>query len=354
MEGMNLPALLIQDPDDIEDVILQQRRRFVVPVKQGLVLISQIQRCGGTLISQLLDGHSQLHVHPGELHIGRPRKYDWPAVNLGLPAAELFDQLFERPLREYTQLGFQKVSHAEAAVDPAYRDRVLPFILHLRLQRQIFADLVENHPPRCQRDAIDHYITSYFNAWLDYQGLYRQPAQVKYWATFGARLLTEPGNMDRFISDYPDGKAIAVLRHPVSWFASARRHSTEYEDVEEAAALWRESFEVVLRNVTKYPEVTLLIALEDCLADPERTMNVLARFLEIGYERCLLTPTFNGMAIQSDSSFGSTFGLDRSPLDRSSHVAVQIREQIMAVTGDLFAELKDVAETHRRRYGARQ
>jgi hypothetical protein len=31
----------------------------------------------------LLDGHPALHVHPYELHIGHPTKFDWPELDLG-------------------------------------------------------------------------------------------------------------------------------------------------------------------------------------------------------------------------------------------------------------------------------
>jgi hypothetical protein len=331
------------DATSIDDVITQHRRRFAVPVRQPLVLISQIQRSGGTLISQLLDGHSQLHVHPGELHIGRPRKYDWPALDLAQPADALFDALVERPLVEYTQRGYQKVSHAEASVDPDYQQRVLPFIFHLRLQKDLFLDAVQRQPIVRQRDAIDAYITSYFNAWLDYQGLYREPAAVHYWATFGARVLSQPGNFARFAADYPDGRAIAVLRHPVSWYASARRHSGEYEDASAAAEAWRESFAVIRDNVRSDAGRTLIVQLEECSTDPEGTMRRVARFLGIGFEPSLLTPTFNGLPIQSDSSFGSKFGVDRTSADRRDLVPVPVRDAIMAVTASLYDELVDLA-----------
>ena len=53
------------------------RRRHLVPVDQPLVLISQVSRSGGTLLSQLFAGHPECHVRPGELLIGRPKDC-WP------------------------------------------------------------------------------------------------------------------------------------------------------------------------------------------------------------------------------------------------------------------------------------
>jgi hypothetical protein len=42
----------------------------VLPVTSPLALIAPIQGSGGALLSQLFDGHPELHVHPHELMIG--------------------------------------------------------------------------------------------------------------------------------------------------------------------------------------------------------------------------------------------------------------------------------------------
>ena len=52
------------------------RRRWVTRVTQPMILISQIQRSGGTLLSRLFDGHPRCFAHPMELSWGRPSKWD--------------------------------------------------------------------------------------------------------------------------------------------------------------------------------------------------------------------------------------------------------------------------------------
>jgi hypothetical protein len=73
--------------DDLTDyrAIVRARLAHVVPVAEPLVLISQIQRSGGTLLLQLLDGHRECHVDPYELKIGHPKKHNWPPLDLGRP-----------------------------------------------------------------------------------------------------------------------------------------------------------------------------------------------------------------------------------------------------------------------------
>jgi hypothetical protein len=65
------------------------------PVTSPIALISQIQRSGGSLLSQLFDGHGEIYAHPHELMIGYPKKYLWPRINLGDKPERWFEVLFE-------------------------------------------------------------------------------------------------------------------------------------------------------------------------------------------------------------------------------------------------------------------
>jgi hypothetical protein len=67
---------------------------------------------------------------------------------------------------------------------------------------------------------LDAYATSYFNAWLDYGGLYKRKAD--FWVAFIPRFLVESDNAARFFADYPDGRLIIPVRDPVSWPAVTR------------------------------------------------------------------------------------------------------------------------------------
>jgi hypothetical protein len=74
------------------------RLEHAVPVREPLVLISQIQRSGGTLLLQLFDGHRQCHVDPYELKIGHPKKHNWPPLDLSRPET-WFETLYFRGAR---------------------------------------------------------------------------------------------------------------------------------------------------------------------------------------------------------------------------------------------------------------
>ena len=326
------PLDLAINADPLE-VVARNRERFLVPVRQPLILLPQIQRSGGTLMTQLLDGHPELHVHHSELHIGKP-KYVWPTLDLSLDAPALFAQLREHNAALHAARGYLKVSGAEESGNPNHRDFVLPFVFLESLQRRLFEGLVRRQPPTSQRQAIDHYITAYFNAWLDYHGLYRAPASVKYWIAFAARLALDRDGIERFFTDYPDGHMVVSVRDPVSWYASALAHQSRYGQLEESLQDWNLGYQNALVAARRHPGRVFFVRFEPLVADPARTMRRLLDKLGLAFDAAVLAPSFNGMPIVSNSSFGAHIGLDPSAVDRSAAVddatARRIREMTNA------------------------
>lgn len=341
-----LGPLDIKDGSDLVEVAGKQRLRFTVPVRQPLVLISQIQRSGGTLMSQLLDGHSELHVHPSELHIGRPSKYYWPHLDLSEPPVELFQKLHEPLVLRFARLGYQKLGVIKSNTDPSKRDLVLPFIFSTQVQEQVFERMLAT-PPATQREALDAYATSYFNAWLDYAGLYRPPEAVRYWVAFAARLIATPGEAETMLADYPDGKLVIPFREPQSWLASARTHSPEYDDVHAALRLWNAAHRASLKLFRANPKSVRLVPFEDMVGDIEACMRRVAAFLGIRFEPSLLTPTFNGMPILSNSAFEAVRGVDPRSLDRADQLDTATQALVRERTEAVYGRLRAIAERQR-------
>ena len=104
--GMD-PALSLASWADAER-LLRSRREAIVPVSEPLVLISQVQRSGGTLLNSLLDGHPELHVHPYELQIGHPTKADWPVLDLNGGTEDWLELLSEPLLPTLFAEGYRK------------------------------------------------------------------------------------------------------------------------------------------------------------------------------------------------------------------------------------------------------
>jgi len=269
------------------------RLENLVPVREPVVLVSQVQRSGGTLLSRLFDAHPEIHAHPYEVHIGRRRRSRWSKIALDRPD-ELFEGLYEPKVAEHLAGGYTKPGLEHDDVD------VFPFIFLPRLQRRIFDTCLAAKPLESERDVYNAYFTSYFNAWVDNQNLYTGPKRIV--TGFTPRMIAHEPSVRRFFRAYPDGKLVSLIRDPRSWYASASRHRPKYQVVEEALEAWRESTAAALAAAQSFGERVVLITYEELVQEPESTMTRLAGRLGISMHPTLLSPTFNGRKIRPNSS----------------------------------------------------
>ncbi|MCP4602712.1 MAG: sulfotransferase [Proteobacteria bacterium] len=291
------------------DQLYRHRRKHTIRVDQPLALISQVQRSGGTLLSQLFDGHPEFHHHPYELYIGSPRKWHWPDLDLTGDPASWFETLFEPHVVTLFPKGYQKYSRIREDSD------FFPFLFLANLQRDLFLQGAALSVIRSRRDVLDCYMTSYFNAWLNYQGLY---GPKKYIVAFVPRLNFYEKSLGGFFSDYPDGKLISMIREPKSWYESAHRHQPRaYPDIKESINIWEASARAMLSSKRRYGDRVHLISFEGLIMNTEKSMREAARFLGAAFDNALLSPTFQGMPIRADSSFNvKEYGVIRDPVER--------------------------------------
>jgi hypothetical protein len=262
-----------------------------VDVREPLVLIAQIKRSGGNMLNQLFDGHPECHAHPSELEIGHPTRAHWPELDLEAGPDRWFEVLYEKNAREHLLHGYKKGGD---------RADAFPFLFLSGLQRAIFDDCIAASPVERERDVLDAYFTSYFNAWLDNHSLYTGPKKVV--TAFEPRLDRGPENLDRFFAAYPDGTLLTSVRDPRSWFASAHRMRTDaYRELEPAIEAWRESTQAALAAVERYGERVVLVTYERLVLATKETMRSVASRLGLTFSPVLLEPTFNGRPIRANS-----------------------------------------------------
>jgi Sulfotransferase family len=276
------------------DALCRARLEHPVEVREPLVLISQIQRSGGTLLSQLFDGHPECHAHPQQLHIGYPGSRDWPPLEPAEPE-RCFSMLFEKKAATHLRIGYRKSGVAQ--------NEVFPFCFLPRLQHGIFLKCMSARPAERERDVLDCYFTSYFNAWLDNHNLYTGPKKLV--TGFAPRLSEKVDNVDRFQAAYPDGVLISLVRDPRAWYLSMREAGLDakWPDVETAVAAWRKSAAAAIQAHERSPDCVLLLTYEQLVGETERTMARVAERLGIEPSPMLVTPTFNGRPILANSSF---------------------------------------------------
>lgn len=278
-------------------VLLRVGRTHARPVTQPLALISQIQRSGGSLLSQLFDGHPQVHAHPHEIKIGYPKKNNWPPIKLDERPERWFELLFEETSIRLFEEGYRKERSSKAA---------FPFIFLPLLQRHIFLDYLAAVPSPRMRDVLDAYMTSYFGAWLNNQNYVGEKRIV---TGFTPRLADDPQNVERFFESYPDGRLISVLRDPRNWYPSAFRHNAKikkdkYGELRTALEQWNTCARAMVRNKARFGDRVRVLRFEDLVQRTEPVMRGLAGFLGIDFDAILLRPTFNRCPIQANTSFG--------------------------------------------------
>lgn len=265
-------------------------------IDKELVLIGQIQRSGGTLLSQLLDGHSELYNYPGELILTSP-KWDW-SKNLNFSTIEQNRGLKRNIL---TQNYLKKNNHK---VNNEVENK---FIFNPFIERKIFRNLKTND----LRLNFNAYFTAFFNSFKNYHN--NKNNKKKFITAFLPRFIMIDENIDFFFRIYPNGKLINVIRDPRSWLISAKKHSRNYRDTLASLDLWKKSCENSFKYKNKYLKKIILIKFDDLINNTELTMRKISLGININFEENLLLPTFNGNIINSNSSFKSVVGkVDKS------------------------------------------
>ena len=311
-------------------------REHLTPLDVPLVIISQVQRSGGTLLSQLFDGHPQLCAYPGELKLNFPAADSWPQLEPARGAYWNFQKLFDSNLAQRVRRGFIKGNR---------NPERFSFMLMSRLQYRLFAHMFETAAPAKSRDVLNYHFTAFFNAWLNYQGNLKQKRLI---TAFAPRFAHDDTNIDRFFSDYPDGRLIQIVRNPRGWYPSAKNHAKSAfvsKGPEYILERWCSSAESMLRNRSRYDDRVIIVRFEDIVADTEVTMRALADLLGMSWAPILIEPTFNSELMRANSSFAvENAGIIEGPLEREAMLSADERALIDARCSDLYKRVLDQAQ----------
>jgi hypothetical protein len=301
----------------------------IIPVNEPLAVISQIQRSGGSLLSQLFDGHPEIYAHPDELNIGYPKKYIWPSIDLSDSPEEWFEILFEENVIKHFEEGYKKGHKSEQR---------FPFMFLPTLQKKIFLKCIHSIESITPRDIFNSYMTSYFGAWLNYQ---YSSSQKKVITAFAPRLTIPRENVKSFFEVYPDGRIISIIRDPKNWFPSAARHgSKKYKDLASALSQWNQNALAMIKNKDNYNHNVIIIHFEDLIRNTEAVMRCVAEFLEIKFDDILLIPSFNKLPIKANTSFKAPqHGIINDTLNRYKTLSQKELDTISSMTNEPYKEV---------------
>jgi FkbM family methyltransferase len=272
------------------------RAEHLVDASQPLVLISQMQRSGGTLLNQLFDGHPQLHVYPPEMKLGGGR--EWPVLDMTAGPEAWWRALQDPETRRALARGYRK-DRVDAKLGHVGQLESFPFLFAASLQERLFHALAAERRPEQPRDVLDCYMTSYFNAWIDNQNLYGGP---KRWIVGFRGKLSASGNLDAFFRDYPDGRHVTCVRDPVARTASKLTYR-QGGDVYAYVDAWCRRTTLQLEAKERYGARVFLVLFERLVTDTAAVARALASWLGILFDPILAEPTFNRFPIKANSSF---------------------------------------------------
>jgi hypothetical protein len=310
--------------------------KHFTPITVPLALISQIQRSGGSLLSQLFDGHPEIYAHPDELKIGYPKKDIWPEIDLNDSPKNWFNILFEEKVIRHSKEGYTK----------GYKsDKRFPFIFFVSVQKKIFFKYLAALESVTPREIFNAYMSSYFGSWLNYQNIF---GAKKFITGFTPRLSMSEENMEFFFKIYPDGRLISIIRDPRNWFPSAARHNIHkygYEDPQIGLKQWNESALMMLKNKDKYKDRVIIISFEDLIQNTEPVMRSIADFLDIEFDDILTVPTFNKLPIVANTSFKvETANIMHGTLSRYQTLTQKELDIIDKMSHDIYEKVLGVAD----------
>jgi hypothetical protein len=271
---------------------------------EKMLVISQIHRSGGTLLSQLFDSHSEMYCHPGELEIWKPKPI-WgqsePFVQFNPKNKsweECFHTLQQERLTEFSNnKKFNKPGLNSYSVNQTF-DFSYSELEHKVLFKKYFTELTEV----TRANVVMCYMQSLFHSWNQVEN-----ESKKYITSFVANMWCDPISMLRFFQDFGDAKVIFLLRSPDSWLQSAMPHrGFKTDDVSAATCLleyWMDSVRNLYNYLDLFGTKIVPIIYEDLTSDTERVMKKLCEHLDLKFESCLLSPTFLGKSIYANSSF---------------------------------------------------
>jgi hypothetical protein len=335
--------------------ILEEPRLRSVP----LILISQLPRSGGSLFSQLLDGHPQLMAYPYEMRIGYPSKCTWPRLDPCESPGRLFTMLFQTEFGQFAAHGYRKpgkVGEKPPALrfhySPQEHYRAFIRLLNARREREAFRAKYFGRLLPCSlnsRTVLDCYFGAFFHAWP----AGRAPAP-RYVSGFLPGLAEKPRNVVAFFADYPDGRLVTIMRNPADWFVSRRAHTRDgvarYDDLEREMAVWNRMAGNTLRYRRDYGDRFLLLSFRDLVTDREGTMRRLAAWCGIDFDPALLRQTFAGNRIGPNTNFHDS--PERRPeavLERSTCLSDHERRLALALTTSSRGQLRELGvdvDTH--------
>ena len=238
-----------------------------------LLISSQLQRSGGSLISQLFDNHPEILAHPWEIMIykeGTDKIYDKILKT---------EKEFNRLMRDgYRKGKFAKKKHRFHFLTSKFSQVLLK--------------------KKDDENFLDYYFDNFFKYWTNLKNDDVKKKLITGFSPFFCK-----GNLIKELNFHKRLNIIHIYRDPYSWWYSAKNFKDIYKDINSIKKFWIRSQVEALKAKSKFKSRVFIIRFNDVIKKRSKLMKYLCKKFSINYNKQLMVPTFNGKMIENDSSF---------------------------------------------------
>ena len=238
-----------------------------------ILISSQLQRSGGSLISQLFDNHPEILAHPWEIMVykeGTDRIYDKILKT-------------EKELTRLMRDGYKKGKFAKK------KHRF--HFLTSEFTKILFKE-------KNNKNFLDNYFDNFFKYWTNFKNDNGEKKMITGFSPFFCK-----GNLIEQLNSHKRLSIIHIYRDPYSWWYSAKNFKEIYKDISSVKKFWLRSQVEALKAKSKFEDKVFIIQFNDLIKKRSKLMRFLCKKFSIKYDSKLMFPTFNGQSIENDSSF---------------------------------------------------
>ena len=230
------------------------------------ILISQLQKSGGHLLLNLLDGHPYLNVYPMELRLNKERKKH-----------QFFDESFFHVKKHNGQIFHlikEKVSTPLLLNNK--KNKTKNFIFNIRKQRKIF----DQNKSKCLRYNFNLYFFSFFHSWKNYFKKFDKGPIV----FFIPQFCSNEDSMKKYYSYFKNSYHIYICRDPLTWANSISNYRPEkFKNISFTLKFYIQHKKNFLKSMNK--NRTIVINFEKLIQKPKLEINKILKKLNLKYHQ---------------------------------------------------------------------
>lgn len=234
-------------------------------------------RSGTTLLSRLLDNHSQLSVFPEETLYRK-----WSKLTFSSPS-QCVDYLEKNTL----------VGHLNKDNEKENIHKARGIIKNANFQYDTFIENFKSKIPGLKTTEI------YENLHYAYIQSHFGDCDLKNIQYFVEKTPANESRLHSFFNSWSDAKAVYIYRHPLDVIYSHslknnQWHLMDSSDFIRRVINWKNSLQAIRKSSIRYPDKILIIGYEDLISNTRQMMKNIADFLNISEDESLLKPTYMG------------------------------------------------------------